>query len=158
MRGNLFGDWDRLGKKLSRIGGELKTETGRRIGRSLKKVERTVLSHIDNQDLNWKPLTDQHADRKKKKGLSPDILRASNKMYQNITTHQAEAWSGMVGVTRGVKTADGEDVTDIALIHEQPDDDGGVIPARKLWQPTFEALQDELAAELQGAAIKVLKR
>jgi hypothetical protein len=57
-----------------------------------------------------------------------------------------------------VKTEDGEDVTDIALIHEQPDDDGVVIPARKLWQPTFEELQGELAAYLKGAAIKVVKR
>jgi hypothetical protein len=152
------GDWGRIDRTLSGVARNLKSETSRAIGRGLKKVERKVLSHIDEQDLEWQKLSDAYAERKKDKGLSPDILRASNAMYQSITTDQPNAWEGMVGVKRGVKDANGEEVTDIALIHEQLEDDGTIIPARKLWAPTFEEVKDELAAELKGTAIKVLKR
>jgi hypothetical protein len=147
------GDWG----KLDRIARNFRRGMARHVGRSLKKVERGVLSHLDNQDLEWDPLSKEHADRKAKEGLSPDTLRATNAMYQNITVHQEDALFGMVGVKRGVKTADGEDVTDIALIHEQPDDDGTVIPARKLWKPTFDALKDEIGGELKGAAIRIAR-
>ena len=152
------GDWGRIDRTLSGVARNLKSETSRAIGRGLKKVERKILSHIDEQDLDWQPLSEKYKEQKESKGLSPDTLRASNAMYQSITTDQPNAWEGMVGVKRGVKTRDGEEVTDVALIHEQPDDDGTIIPARKLWAPTFEEVKDELAAELSGTAIKVLKR
>jgi hypothetical protein len=158
MGARLTGDWGRIERVLGRVAKDLKSQTARQIGRSLKKVERRVLSHLDQQDLDWQPLTEAYADSKKRKNLSPDILRATNEMYQNITTHQQDAWTGMVGVRRGVKNKKGDEVTDIALIHEQPEDDGKVIPARKLWQPTFEEMKDELAGELIGTAVKVVKK
>lgn len=154
----LTGDWGRLQKVLDNAGSRLKSDSRRQIGRSLKKVERTVLGHIDEQDLDWDPLTGKYAARKQAQGLSPDILRATNQMYSNITTVQEDAWEGAVGVRRGVKTDEGDDLTDIALIHEQPEDDGEVIPARKLWQPTYEELKDEIAADLIGTAVKVFKK
>lgn len=152
------GDWGRIDRTLGKVSRDLKSETAKSIGRGLKKVERTVLAHIDDQDLNWQELNKAYADRKEAKGLSPDILRASNAMYQAITTDQPDAWTGAVGVTRGVKDGNGEEVTDVALIHEQPDNDGTVIPARKLWEPTYNELKDEIAAELKGAAIGVFRR
>ncbi len=158
MGAHLTGDWDRLSKVLDRAANGFKSEQAKALGRSLKRIERTVLGHIDNQDLDWEPLAEAYADRKMARNLSPDILRATNEMYQNITTAQPTAWTGMVGVQRGVKSKDGDDVTDIALIHEQPDDDGKIIPARKLWQPTFEEMKDEIAGELMGTAIKVFKK
>lgn len=158
MGAKLTGDWDRLTRTLDRVATQHKSAQAKAIGRSLKKIERKVLSHLDQQDLEWEPLSEAYADRKEAKGLSPDTLRATNEMYQNITTAQPSAWKGMVGVQRGVKTKAGDEVTDIALIHEQPDDDGTVIPARKLWQPTFEEMKDEIAGELMGTAIKVFKK
>ena len=121
-------------------------------------VERIVLAHLDNQDLGWEqdaPLNKKYEAQKEKKGLSPDILRASNQMYSNITTNQIDDFTGAVGVKRGVTTEDGEDITDIAIIHEQPDNDGKKIPARKLWEPTFDEIKDDVAAELQGVVIRV---
>lgn len=152
------GDWDKLTRVLDRVATKHKSAQARAIGRSLKKVERRVLSHLDMQDLGWEALSDDYAESKKKKNLSPDILRATNEMYQNVTSTQPSAWKGMVGVQRGVKTDAGEELTDIALIHEQPEDDGDVIPARKLWQPTFEEMKDEIAAELMGTTIRVFKK
>ncbi len=154
----LTGDWQRLSAQLDRVSRKLATETGKQLGRALAKVERTVLDHVDEQDLDWEQLSDAYEAQKEKRGLDPDILRATNQMYENITTDQPDDFTGAVGVTRGVLTKDGEDVTEIALIHEQPDDDGTVMPARKLWQPTFEEVKDEVAAQLSGAAIRAFKR
>lgn len=154
----LTGDWARLKQVLHEASPKLKSESRRTIGRQLKKIEAKVLSHIDKQDLDWAPLSSAYEKSKARKKLSPDILRASNQMYSNITTHQEDNFSGAVGVKRGVKSKDGADITDIALIHEQPDDDGKKIPARKLWKPTYEAMKAGIVTDLKGIVIEVFKK
>ncbi len=151
------GDLDKLMGILNGAADGVKKEMSQEIGRGLVKAEGRVLDHMDKQDLGWEDLNPDYEAQKEKKGLSPDTLRASNQMYSNVTTQQTDAFSGMVGVQRGVKTKDGEDITDIAIIHEQPDNDGTKIPARKLWEPTFNEIKDDVAADLQGAAIRVFK-
>lgn len=154
----LTGDWKALKRVLDGANPKLRRESRRTIGRQLKKVEAKVLNHLDEQDLGWQPLSDAYAKAKERQGLSPDILRATNQMFSNITTHQESDFEGAVGVKRGVKTKDGDDVTDIALIHEQPKDDGTVVPARKLWKPTFEELKPGIEKALKGIAIEVFKK
>jgi len=152
------GDWAALNRVLNEASPKMKAESRKAIGRQLKLIEAKVLGHIDEQDLEWEPLSPAYAKYKERKKLSPDILRASNQMYSNITTYQGDSYSGAVGVKRGVKTKDGEDVTDIALIHEQPDDDGEKIPARKLWKPTFDEMKEGIGEALKGIAIEVFKK
>jgi len=154
---DLTGDWAKGLKVLDKLANKVKDQTGKKIAQGIKKVERKVLDHMDMQDLDWDDLTPAHAKRKKEKGLSPDTLRASNQMYSNITTHQADDFTGAVGVKRGVKNQDGEDITDVAIIHEQPDNDGKKIPARKLWEPTFDEVKDELPEDV-AAGIRELIR
>lgn len=156
----LSGDWARLKQVLNEASPKLKSESRRTIGRQLKKIEATVLGHIDKQDLGWAELNKSYAKAKMKKHnmMDDNILYASGQMYHNINVVQEDNFSGMVGVKRGVKTKDGADITDIALIHEQPDDDGKKIPARKLWKPTFEAMKAGILAELKGIAIEVFKK
>jgi len=152
------GDWKRLKRVLDNAAPALKRESRKAIGRQLKRIEARVLDHLDAQDLDWQELSAPHAARKEKQGLSPDILRATNQMYSNITTSQESDYAGAVGVMRGVKTDEGEELTDIALIHEQPEDDGKVIPARKLWKPVFEEMEPSVSAALKGIAIEVFKK
>ncbi|MCG8643338.1 MAG: hypothetical protein MI862_26665 [Desulfobacterales bacterium] len=155
---DLTGDWEKCLGTLANAADNIKRDVSRTIQRNMVDVERRVLEHVDRQDLGWDELDKEYEAQKERKGLSPDTLRASNQMYSNITTHQADAFTGAVGVKRGVKNKDGEDVTDIALIHEQPDNDGKKIPARKLWEPTFNEIKDDTAAELQGVVIGVFKK
>jgi len=154
----LTGDWAVLKKVLDNASPKLKRESRRTIGKQLKKIEATVLSHLDSQDLGWQELSEAYLEKKERAGLSPDTLRATNQMYSNITTAQENDYSGAVGVMRGVKTKEGEELTDIAIIHEQPEDDGKVMPARKLWKPTFDEMQTGIAAALKGIAIEVFKK
>jgi hypothetical protein len=152
------GDWDKLKRVLDQASPNIKKESRRAIGRQLKRIEAKVLGHIDSQDLGWAALNEKYAARKGAKGLSPDILRATNQMYSNITTDQPNAYEGACGVKRGVKEKNGQEVTDIALIHEQPKDDGKKIPARKLWKPTYEEMKPSIIAALKGIAIEVFKK
>ncbi|PKN67184.1 MAG: hypothetical protein CVU57_04325 [Deltaproteobacteria bacterium HGW-Deltaproteobacteria-15] len=152
------GDWGKLLGNLDRVKRELKSDTGKRIGRALMKIERKVLDHLDAQDLGWDPLTKPYAKRKALLGLDPDTLRATNTMYENITTDQADEYHGAVGVMRGVKTKDGEELTDIAIIHEQPDNDGKKIPPRKLWEPTFKEMEKEIPAGITGGVRKFFEK
>lgn len=158
MGAQLTGDWDRLGGALNRVARRLTTDTGKAIGKNLAKIERKVLDHVDAQDLKWEPLSEAYAKKKEALGLDPDTLRATNQMYENITTDQPDELHGAVGVTRGVRTKNGEEITEIALIHEQPDDDGSKMPARKLWKPVFEEVKDEVASELTGVTIRAFKK
>lgn len=158
MGAKLTGDWKKLISSLEHAGKDLGANMSKGISRSLGKIERKVLDHIDRQDLGWDELSEPYAKRKKKAGLDPDTLRATNQMYENITTDRPDAFTGAVGVTRGVKTKDGEDITEIALIHEQPDDDGVKIPARKLWKPVFEEVKDDVGSELMGVTIRTFKK
>lgn len=156
MGTDLTGDWTKCLGVLDSLANKVKSEMGRQIGQSVKKIEARVLDHMDEQDLGWDALNPDYARRKEAKGLSPDTLRATNQMYSNITTRQENDFTGAVGVKRGVRTGDGEDVTDIALIHEQPDNDGKKIPARKLWEPTFEEMQRELPPDLVGCVKRMI--
>jgi hypothetical protein len=158
MGATLTGDWKKALAVLDGAANNIKKGMSKTIRRKMIDVERRVLAHVDDQDLGWDELDPKYADQKEKKGLSPDTLRASNQMYSNITTAQIDDFTGAVGVQRGVKNKDGEDVTDVAIIHEQPDNDGTIIPARKLWEPTFDEIKDDVAAELQGVVIKVFKK
>ena len=157
----ITGDWDKLQGVLDGLANNFKGEMSKQVGKGVKLIETRVLSHIDKQDLDWQPLTKKYEKRKADKGLDPDILRATNRMYSNITTVQLNSFEGATGVRRGVKTIDGDDVVDIALIHEQPekdsDDETGVIPARKLWQPTFKEVEKELPEKVIKAVIRMVK-
>jgi hypothetical protein len=159
MSVSFTGDWGRLEKILNNVARNFKSDIGKTIGKNLMKIERKVLDHMDKQDLGWKELDPKYAAKKEKAGLDPDTLRATNTMYENITTDQPNEFEGSVGVKRGVKTKDGEDLTDIAIIHERPDDDGTKIPAaRKLWKPTWDEVKNDVAGEITGVAIRVFKK
>ena len=152
------GDWDRLLKNLDGVARNFKSDMGKQIGKSLMEIETKVLDHMDAQDLGWEELSGPYKDRKEKLGQDPDTLRATNTMYENITTDQPSELEGSVGVTRGVMTKDGEDLTDIALIHEQPDDDGKKMPARKLWKPVHDEIKDKISSDLAGVGIRVFSK
>jgi hypothetical protein len=158
MGADLTGDWTKLLSVLNGVATKCQGDLGKKIGQSVKKIERKVLDHVDAQDLGWDELTGDYAESKERKGLSPDTLRASNQMYSNITTDQPDDYTGAVGVKRGVQNQDGEDVTDIAIIHEQPDNDGKKIPARKLWEPTFNEMKDEIPPEVMGSVKRMFEK
>lgn len=121
------------------------------------QAEKKAVLHLRNQDLNWKPLSERYRKRKtgersrtrndggrdrRFKKMSEKILIATSSYLQAITSW-VQKETAYIGVKRGVKNKDGQEIGNIAKIHEY----GSIarnIPARPLWKPTFEEMQSEI--------------
>lgn len=121
------------------------------------QAEKKAVMHLRNQDLNWKPLSERYKKRKtgersrtrkdggqgkRLKKLSDKILIATSSYLQAITSWATKDVA-YVGVKRGVKNADGQEIGNIAKIHEY----GSIarnIPARPLWKPVYDEMQKEI--------------
>jgi len=133
-----FGDWD--------IAVSTSSEMSATIDRSLRgtlrfvalKAERMAVKFVEDQSLQWEPLSRQYMDRKAREGLSNKILIATSTYFQSITS-KAEGFVAVAGVFKQVKTKDGESVANIAQVLEF----GSIarnIPPRPLWTIVFKEM------------------
>lgn len=155
MKLKLTGDWKRVAKIISNL---YRIFTAVRRNHLKAVSERgldIVLSHFDAQDLNWEPLGDPYKVWKAKQGLSTDILVASKRYRESITsgTDDETAW---VGVPNGERNDVGEEIAMIAAVHEYGSR-GNNIPERPLWQPSFDELMKWWEDELGFPANDVLE-
>lgn len=129
------GDW----MKVARLIGNLAKEMQDAREKSLKlwglKAEGLAKAHITAQDLSWPSLTPEYLASKLRSGKSENILVASSSYFQSITSW-VQTGTVYAGVKKTAKYADGEEIADIAALHEFGSKSGDV-PARELWQPTF---------------------
>jgi hypothetical protein len=156
----LTGDWDRVTRMLGEIGTKLKAESQKATVNSLNLIEKTAVGHIDKQDLNWAPLAEstmrqklrsQNPARRRKRRkqgktasrLSEKILVATGAYRNSISSFATSAFSGEVGVARVETSADGESMVNIGAVQELGSRDGR-IPARELWRPTAEEVEERV--------------
>lgn len=114
------------------------------------KGEAIAKQHLRDQDLNWKPLSPTYlkwktTKRKGKRRMSEKTLIATSSYFQSITTW-ADLKKAYIGVKRGVNNEEGQEIANIAKIHEYGSTKRN-IPARPLWQPTLEELKSYVVAE-----------
>jgi hypothetical protein len=128
------GDWDKLRYLSVSLRQGLMTASNISVKRFGLIAEKIAKQHISSQDLPWAPLSQEYKAGKKKHGFSEKILVRTSTYFQSITAW-SEGLSGYAGVKKGVREPDGEEVADIAKIHEYG---SSKHPARPLWQPTFE--------------------
>jgi hypothetical protein len=110
--------------------------------------ERLAKEHMVNQDLGWTPLNADYLKRKTtpvkgKRRKSEKILIASSSYLQAITS-VATRKQVFVGVLRGVRNDEGQEIANIARIHEYGSTKRK-IPARPLWRV--------VAQELSGSPV-----
>ena len=171
----LQGDWDKVQRKLSSIADQIETEAKQATAESLALIETTVLDHLKNQDLSWKPLSGKYADykkqtrkaswrRKRKKAglnvprrLSEKTLIATAAMLQAITSYQQGSFACEVGVSRQkeYKGKDGIKIANIGAIHELGSRDGR-IPKRALWEPTAEEVKERVLEKFKRVTEKLI--
>lgn len=160
-----IGEWAKV-RKLTR---ELKTDLAEVNQKSLAKLglfaEAQAVKAIASQELPWSPLSKRHLERKIERGDSEKTLIASSTYLQSITStvggqgrnamgqftkKTAQSTNGVpkntvfVGVLRGVKNKDNEEVANIAAVLEY----GSVkrnIPARPLWSVVYNRAAQYLA-------------
>lgn len=169
----LTGDWDKVKKMLSEFGSRLQAEADKATAENLQLVEKTVVGHIDKQDLNWAPLSKNYARykartrsakwrRKRLKGgksnprrLSEKTLVATSAMRNAITSYRTSPYSGETGISRRKSYADGEKMVNIMLVQELGTKDKK-IPARKLWEPSAKEVEGKIVKRFSEAVEKAL--
>lgn len=139
------GDWNAVTGMLNGLQKEIEIaaqQTTMQIGLHAEGLAR---KHMTNQDLGWHELKARTITVKSKRGGSDLILVDTSSYFQSITSWFDKAKGvAYVGIKKTVKNEDGEEIADIAKVHEY----GSVVrnvPARPLWQPTENEMQQVVA-------------
>lgn len=130
------GDWDKVTKLIENLQEEMIKSQMIALKRWGLLAEGLAVRHISRQDLGWVPLKASTLTGKIRSGYSEDILVRTSTYFQSITSYVKDEVV-YAGVRKTAKGSDGEVIADIAAVHEFGSQSAN-IPARPLWQPTFE--------------------
>lgn len=131
------GDWQRVANIVANLNREAVAAYKESLMKFGLKVEALAKKHIASQDLNWQTLKPLTVARKVRKGQSEKILIATSTYFQSISSW-VEGDTVYAGVKKTAYAADGiTELADIAAVLEFGSQNGA-IPARPLWQPTFD--------------------
>lgn len=106
-----------------RLSTELKYDINHAAGIAMRRVgletERKVVKYIQKQPSTWPPLTEKYKERKQKQGYSTLMLRRTGDYITRITSTVApDKMSVFVGVRKGVKSKEGDDMVQIGAVLE----------------------------------------
>ena len=133
-----IGDWEKAGALVANLTKEMLAARDLSLKRFGLKAEGIAKQHISAQDLDWVELKKDTTDRKIRLGYSENILVETSTYFQSITSFVEGGDLVLIGVKKTAMADDGvTELADIAAVHEFGTQDAK-IPARPLWQPTFE--------------------
>lgn len=128
-----IGRWDQVTLLTTRLDQEMEAARYSALKRIGLEMEGKAKRYMSFQNLDWEPLAAATIRAKARRGESEKILIATSTYFQSITSW-ADRHTAYAGVKRKVKNEDGEEVADIARIHEYG---LGNNPERPLWKPTL---------------------
>jgi len=132
------GDWEKIAELVANMSQEIEKANETSLKRFGLKAEGTAKKHMSNQDLGWEALKPATLANKVRKGLSENVLIATSSYFQAITSwFDKENMAVNIGVKKTAKDSDGNEIADIARVHEYGSLSGN-IPARPLWKPTLD--------------------
>lgn len=106
-----------------------------RINESLaREYKRRLLSHLEKNDLKWKPLNPEYLAHKRRNALWLKTWKATGQLKAEIVVIKTPTgwWAGILGTS---KYPDGTPVSLVAMVHEYGSPTLN-IPARPLFRPT----------------------
>ena len=137
-----------LGPMLARIN-DMQQRLDKVMKEAAFRLERIMVLHIQDQDLDHEPLSFRYIFRKIAEGYSEDILIRTGTALETVRVIQIDKDSYFVGWPRGIKDKDGkEEVFNIMAVHEFGSNDG-TIPARPIVQPSLKELEEWLRPKLE---------
>lgn len=145
------GSWDIAGLLTRNLGRDITEEMQAALRQIGLEGEGMLKKYIRNQEESWEKLNDKYLAFKIRKGLSNKTLIASSTMIQSISSY-ATYPKVFIGVKRGKKYKNEEDVANIAAVMEF----GSIkknIPERPFLRPVNEKLQEKLDNNLLGKRI-----
>lgn len=158
MSNELTGEWEKalmVVKKLEKI---IRKGINKGTITNAHLIEARAVKHIQNQDLRWKKLDPAYKRWKEKNRLSTDKLIATGTLMNSITVQVLkDGQEAFVGVLRKARGKNGEQLANIAAVHEF----GSVrrkIPARPLFKPTFRESRKDMLKNYRKFIKKGLDR
>lgn len=133
---SMIGDWDRVRRIAQNINNDMEDAASKSLKQIGLVAEKISKQHISRQDLKWEPLKSSYKKRKRKQGYSTKTLVRTSTYFQAITSFTTGN-SAHAGVKRSAKSKEGEELANIARVHEFGSPSRN-IPARPLWRPTFQ--------------------
>lgn len=143
MNVKFTGNYDKTKSFAENLDSNIKKALSQSIKKVGMKAEAMAVKHITNQDLGWKPLSKRYLGMKLKSTkpkLSEKTLIATTAYEQAITTKKTDK-GVFIGVLKGVKNENGQEIAKYAVINEFGSTARN-IPARPLWQPVLSELRD----------------
>lgn len=132
----LKGDWDKVQKMIQTWADEMRLDKYLREATEANAADaqREIVLGIQSQRWSdWPPLADSTVKRKLRQGRHKSargikILIDTGQLINNITYKVQSAFLAAVGVMKGVKRKDGEDMVNVAAVHEFGSRDGRIPP------------------------------
>lgn len=161
MKTQKVGDWGRAFKVVNSLPNIIAKENAKFLETVGKKGVGLLRFHIDNNDLPWRPLSEAYLEQKRSEGYSSNIWKRSQDLYDSLKFEVVKKGSGsgvFMGVPKGEQTETGDQMTDIAKIHEFGALSAGIYE-RPLFRPTLEELKEWFKNVKHGQnVVKELKR
>jgi len=113
------GNWGKATRLANEVGADIKHATGVVMKRVGLEAERKVVKYIQKQPSTWPKLSEEYKQRKISQGYSQLMLRRTGDYINRITsTVSADSSSVFVGVRKGVKNKEGDDLVQIGAVLE----------------------------------------
>lgn len=130
-------DFPRITRFLNKMGSFAHEFTSDFNREEAERMLAVVKSHMDRQDLPWVPLSPPYLRRKERQGLSTDIWKATETLYNQLkVVYDSNTETYYVGGEEGeVHGPSGLEVNHLIDIHERGRPPMG-IPARPLFEPS----------------------
>lgn len=149
----LTGPWNEAVKDFESFARNLEAAAQRAVGKEAIFWAKEVRDGIRTQKSArqarppWPPLADSTLAAKKPK---TKMLIDTGTLLRNIIGEKVADWRWLVGVKRGARTKTGEDLVNLAAVHEFGAYKDGVltVPARKFIQPVFDRLSKSVESRL----------
>ena len=139
MKVSKFGDWTRAGTILQGLSVSLCPAFKAQLQEDGELILKTLLSHIDKQDLNWTPLADRTVELK---GGDTTIYVETGYLQENLQVRKIKAPKDgltlFVGASAWKTTPDGVKLSDLMIWLEYGTDK---MPPRPLIRPTWEEVE-----------------
>lgn len=137
-----FGDWTKAGLILQALSVNIKPVFEAQLREDGEFILKTIQDHIDNQDLNWTPLSKKTVQLK---GGDDTIYVETGFLRDNLKVRKVRAPANgvtfFVGASPWVKTPTGEKLSNVMIWLEYGTD---TIPPRPLIRPTWEEVEPVL--------------
>lgn len=154
MNIDMVGDWSKFNTSITALADKkiiplLKVQ----IDSSGKMLLKTLVGHVQTQDLNWTPLADETLKRKSSGLTYVDTGELINNLVLKNVINKADTYAVFVGAPNVVHSPSGYNLSEIMLYMEYGTFQN---PARPLIQPTFDELKNHIITGLIDAMKSLL--